>query len=87
MTEHQRLDAEIAAMEENIAKKQIDKEKKTPAVDKSDQSGASKEEGGGVVTTTVIDGKPDWEEGDKTSEIPPEQRVAEEGKDTTGEGK
>lgn len=69
-------------MEENISKKQIDKDKKTPAVDKSDQSGGSKEEGGGVVTTTVIDGRPDREEGDKTS---PEQRVAEEGNDTTGE--
>ena len=74
-------------MEENISKKQIDKEKKKPAVDKSDQSGGSKEEGGGVVTTTVIDGRPDREEGDKTSETPPEQRVAEEGNDTTGEAK
>lgn len=87
--EHQRLDAEIAAMEETLAKSQKDKEKKTQGVDESDQSGASKEEGEGVVTTTVI-GKPDWGEADKISEkqseegkIEKQQEKDRERKDTT----
>lgn len=84
--EHQRLDAEIAAMEEALAKNQKDKEKKTQEADKSDQSDASKEGREGVVTSTVI-GKPDWGEADKISEKPSEEGKSGKQQEKDGERK